>query len=117
MDSNAKLLGMLGLMQNEGLGEDYLQRWPERIAAVTLADVQRVAQRVLQPEAMQLVVVGDKEALKAQGKPESAILSRAGCKCVLACASAPHIPTNVCCGAVRAKQPFSLGLSEFRFTT
>ena len=70
MDSNAKLLGMLGLMQNEGLGEDYLQRWPERIAAVTLADVQRVAQRVLQPDAMQLVVVGDKEALKAQWKPE-----------------------------------------------
>lgn len=65
LDSNAKLLGMLSMMQDENLGLDYLQRWPERLAAVTHADIQRVAKRVLTPETMSLIVVGQKQALGA----------------------------------------------------
>lgn len=57
-DSNAKLLNMLAMMQGEGLGTDYLERWPERIAAVSADDVQRVARRLIQPDGMVLTVVG-----------------------------------------------------------
>ncbi len=65
LDSNSKLLNMLSLMQSEGLGLDYLERWPERLAAVQFADIQRVAQRFLTPESMSLIVVGQNEALEA----------------------------------------------------
>jgi zinc protease len=65
LDSNAKLLGMMSLMQNEGLGADYIERWPTRLAAVKFADIQRVAQRMLTPNTMSLIVVGQNEALSA----------------------------------------------------
>lgn len=65
LDSNAKLLGMMSLMQNEGLGLDYLETWPKRLAAVKFADIQRVAQRLITPETMNLIVVGQNEALSA----------------------------------------------------
>lgn len=66
LDSNAKLLNMIAMMQSESLPKDYLTDWPKRIAAVTKADVQRVAQRLIVPDAAALVIVGDKEALDAQ---------------------------------------------------
>lgn len=66
MDSNAKLLAMLTLMQSEKLGKDYMDTWPKRIASVTREDILRVAQRLIQPEKMVLVVVGDGPALKAK---------------------------------------------------
>lgn len=66
LDSNGKLLGMLSLMQSENLGLDYLQRWPERLAAVKFEDIQRLAKRVLTPETMSLIVVGQNEALEAK---------------------------------------------------
>lgn len=65
-DSNGKLLQMLAMMQSEGLGTDYMQQWPKKIAAVTVADVQRAAQRLIQPNGMALVVVGDGPALEAK---------------------------------------------------
>lgn len=66
LDSNAKLLTMMAMMQSEGLGIDYLQQWPKRIAAVTREDVQRVAQELIRPDDMTLVVVGDGKALDAK---------------------------------------------------
>ena len=66
LDSNTKLLNMLAMMQSEGLPKAYLEQWPQKIAKVTREDVQRVAKRVIQPDAMALVVVGNGKALEAQ---------------------------------------------------
>lgn len=66
LDSNAKLLAMLTLMQSEGLGMDYMQEWPKRIAAVKREDTLRVAKRLLHPDKMVLVVVGNGPALEAK---------------------------------------------------
>jgi zinc protease len=40
---------------------DYYQRLPENIAKVTVADVRRVAEQHLKPQALSIVVVGDKQ--------------------------------------------------------
>lgn len=66
LDSNAKLMNMLAMMQSEDLAKDYLKDWPQRIGAVTKADILRVAQRLIQPDAMALVIVGQGKALEAQ---------------------------------------------------
>ncbi len=66
LDSNAKLLNMIAMMQSEDLPKEYLTDWPKKIAAVTKEDVQRVAQRLILPDAAALVIVGDKEALDAK---------------------------------------------------
>lgn len=42
-----------------GRGPEYLERYRDRVAAVTAADVQRVAQTYLHPDRLQMVVVGD----------------------------------------------------------
>ncbi len=47
-----------------GYPEDYLDRYRQRIAAVTIDDVQRVAQRYLHPEQQVTVLIGDIEALR-----------------------------------------------------
>lgn len=66
LDSNAKLLNMLSMMQSEGMGKDYMVEWPKKIAAVKREDVQRVAQRLIHPDKMALVIVGDGPALKVK---------------------------------------------------
>ena len=43
---------------------DYFQRYSSRIAAVTQADVQRVARRYLDPSRMAIVVVGDRATIE-----------------------------------------------------
>lgn len=44
-----------------GYPADYLERYQERIAAVTVEDVQRVARQYLRPERQQIVIVGAPE--------------------------------------------------------
>ena len=58
IDSNAKILGYLSIMQSEDLGRDYLKTWTSKIKAVTREDVQRVAQRLLHPERLVTVIAG-----------------------------------------------------------
>lgn len=57
-DSNAKIAGYLVFMQEEGLPPSYLDTRNDRIEAVTREDIARVAARVLKPDQLSIVVVG-----------------------------------------------------------
>jgi zinc protease len=58
LDTSAKVADFLVAVEHAGLGLDYADRYRERIAAVTAADVQRVAARFFDPGAFHRVVVG-----------------------------------------------------------
>jgi zinc protease len=58
LDSNRKLLDNVANIAWNGLPLDYLDHWTDRVEAVTVDDVRRAFQRVLQPDRMVTVVVG-----------------------------------------------------------
>ena len=64
LDSGNKVAGILVQMQFESLGIDYLDRRNGYMEAVTMADIVRVAKRLLNPERLRVVVVGDPEGLQ-----------------------------------------------------
>jgi zinc protease len=66
LDSNAKILGYLTLMQMEGLGRDYIEKWLQSVKAVSKADVQTIMQTYVRPENMALIMVGQGAALQAK---------------------------------------------------
>lgn len=57
-DGNATIARILVGMQSQGYGPDYITTRNEKIAAVTLDDVKRVATRLLDPAELHFVVVG-----------------------------------------------------------
>jgi zinc protease len=59
-DSNADSVGSAAYIHLYGLPLDYFSKLPASIAAVTQADVQRVARQYLQPDKMAVVAVGDR---------------------------------------------------------
>jgi zinc protease len=59
LDTSRKVVGTLGSIEYYGLGLDYVDRYPALINAVTVADVQRVAQKYLDPGKYALAVVAD----------------------------------------------------------
>ncbi len=58
LDSNRKLLDNVANIAWNGLPLDYLEHWTDRVEAVTVDDIRRAFQRVLQPGRMVTVVVG-----------------------------------------------------------
>ena len=60
IDSNKKLLDNVANIAWNGLPLDYLDHWTEQVQRVSLADIRRAFERVLQPERMVTVVVGAK---------------------------------------------------------
>lgn len=66
LDSSSKLAGFLAQVQYFGLGDDYVARYAERVRAVTVADVRRVAVEHLHPDALVEVVVGPAGELAGQ---------------------------------------------------
>jgi len=58
LETNEGVAGTLTYIERYQLGLDYLQRYQERIQAITAADVQAAAQRWLNPEAFALGISG-----------------------------------------------------------
>lgn len=59
--TNSQIARFMIQAERYGLGFEYLEQYPQRIAAVTVDDVARVAATYLHPEASTLVVVGPAE--------------------------------------------------------
>ncbi|MBN2905318.1 MAG: insulinase family protein [Rhodobacteraceae bacterium] len=63
-DGNGPIARIMISMQMEGLGPDYIATRNDKIMAVTLEDVRRVAHELLTPEALHFVVVGRPQGLE-----------------------------------------------------
>ena len=63
MDSTQAIAGLMVTIQMDHLGMDYLDRRASLINGVTVADIQRVARRLLDPAKLDMVVVGDPKGL------------------------------------------------------
>ena len=63
--TQAGLAETLADLLSDGMAVDWLQEYPARLAAVTLDDVQEAAARMLAPETMVKVVVGDADVVEA----------------------------------------------------
>ena len=59
LEQPARMLGFAITSKQYGFPADYWDAYPARIMAVTADDVQRVARIYLNPEALQMVAVGD----------------------------------------------------------
>ena len=64
-DGNGPIARILVGMQTTGLTPDYITSRNDRVEAVTLEDIRRVAMRLYQPEKLQFVVVGQPEGLES----------------------------------------------------
>lgn len=67
MDSLDKRAWLLGYVELYGLGLDYPWRYPQLIRDLTPADIQKAAQKYLQPEKYLLVTVGKKSEMPSLG--------------------------------------------------
>lgn len=59
IDSNRKLLANVANIAWNDLPLDYLETWVRQVQGVTAADIRRAFQRVLQPQRMATIVVGE----------------------------------------------------------
>lgn len=64
-DGNARIANILAGMQLDGLGLDYIATRNDKVRAVTLEDVNRVAAELLDPENLFFVVVGQPAGLES----------------------------------------------------
>ena len=64
-DGNTNIAEILAGMQLSGLPIDYINTRNDKVDAVTLEDVKRVAERLMRPEALHFVVVGQPEGVEA----------------------------------------------------
>lgn len=62
-DGNARIANILAGMQLDGLPIDYADTRNDKVNAVTRDDIKRVAARLVQPDALHFVVVGQPEGL------------------------------------------------------
>jgi zinc protease len=63
LDTNRKVANFMAQVEFFQLGLDYPERYADLIKKVTVDDVQRVAQRYLQPERLVVVIVGDQKKI------------------------------------------------------
>lgn len=65
-ETNTDVAGQMVPVVVYGLATDFYNTYQSHIAAVTQADVQRVAARYIDPSRMRVVVVGDRKTVEAQ---------------------------------------------------
>ena len=63
-ETPSQILDQLAQIAFYGLPDDYYRSWPAAIEAVSLADVQRVAQTWVDPDRLVLLVVGDRQVVE-----------------------------------------------------
>ncbi len=67
--SRSALINQLRYVDFQGLGEDYLKTYIQKINAVTPSDVQKQTAEYIKPDQMTIVVVGDKAKISEQLAP------------------------------------------------
>ncbi|MEO5589881.1 MAG: pitrilysin family protein [Gemmatimonadaceae bacterium] len=63
------IIGQLRFLNLHGLNRTYLENYVKRVQAVTPAEVRRIARTYLRPDAMSIVVVGDRSKVASQLGP------------------------------------------------
>jgi zinc protease len=66
LNSTRRIAGLLVGIQFDNLGIDYLKRRNDLINVVTVSDIQRVARRLLKPDALTVVMVGKPKGITAR---------------------------------------------------
>ncbi|HYO92368.1 MAG TPA: insulinase family protein [Pyrinomonadaceae bacterium] len=69
IETQEGLINRLVQIKMYDLPADYLQTYRDRINAVTVADIQRVARQYIHPDKAAIVIVGDASAIMEQVKP------------------------------------------------
>jgi len=64
LDRQSQIVSFMLETELYGLGTDYAERYPHLIDAVTKAEVQKVAQEYLHPDALNLVAVANQSEAK-----------------------------------------------------
>ncbi|HHI82354.1 MAG TPA: insulinase family protein, partial [Rhizobiales bacterium] len=64
-DSNAKIASQLLATMVDNLGIDYIRTRNEKVRAITLEDVKKVARRILKPDQLVFVIAGKPQGVKA----------------------------------------------------
>ena len=67
--SRNALIGQLRFVDLQGLGEEYLKTYVQKVNAVSPTDVQAITAKYMKPEEMTIVVVGDKAKITDQLAP------------------------------------------------
>ena len=63
-ETTERVAGSLAQMFIYSLPDDYFATYTQRVRAVTAADVQRVAERNIQPDKFAVVIVGDRKVIE-----------------------------------------------------
>ena len=70
--SRSALITQLRYVDFQGLGEDYLKTYVQKVNSVTPAEVQKMTAEYIKPDQMTIVVVGDKSKVTEQVAPYAA---------------------------------------------
>ena len=63
-ETTAAIASAIATQESFGLDPRFYDEYRDRIAAVTVADVRRVAERVLDPQRVQVLLVGDPQMIR-----------------------------------------------------
>ncbi|MEJ6392925.1 pitrilysin family protein [Gymnodinialimonas sp. 2305UL16-5] len=64
-EGNSEIAGIMAAMQSDDMPVDYINTRNDNVMAVTVEDIQRVAARLVDPDGLHFVVVGQPEGLEA----------------------------------------------------